>query len=571
MPKFFEEFATQLNELLAQQTRTSKIIAASILIAILGFCGLLMMKYTRSENFAVLYAHLDEPSANLIKQELKVQDIPFRLNENNDRWTIFIPEELILDLRLDLATTINSVNARPGWGLFDKTTLGETSQKTSINLLRAMEGERERTLSHMEGIKIARVNLVLPKDSLFVQEEGNKPKASVLLGMRDGFKLKPKQVKTIQALVAGGVDGLDADRVVIADTQGNELTRFDEVEPGQKVLNERALLIQQQKDQRREFESYLENKILTAFEKVFGIGHVTAHVNVEFDFTEKKQSSIVYDKEKSVPIAELITRTSNGKGSKLAQGPTGSTIQVGDGKPAGGAQSGISEFTEENITNYNVSETSSEVQYALYKIDHISAAVMVDHMPEMILDDEGEVVGQKRVPVSEDQMTSLENQVKRIINYSQDRLSGFPDEVSVTNVRFNIAEDPPPRPQVVAERKKWQKVEFGMRWGSLIVIGLLLMWFIVRPLMQMIAPVEESLIEGPQELALPGVDRVMLEGPGGSPELEEAAREAGALAATPNEDDIAEVRSKFLDEEILDLVRSNPKKVPLVIRNWLDT
>jgi flagellar biosynthesis/type III secretory pathway M-ring protein FliF/YscJ len=44
-----------------------------------------------------------------------------------------------------------------------------------------------------------------------------------------------------------------------------------------------------------------------------------------------------------------------------------------------------------------------------------------------------------------------------------------------------------------------------------------------------------------------------------------------ALAEPPAPPDVVRARLSELDDEILELARSNPKKVPLVLRSWMES
>src|SRR5918993_992945 len=105
--------------------------------------------------------------------------------------------------------------------LMSKQKLGTSDFQQKITYQRALEGEIAKTIDQVAGSGGARVQLSLPGDQLFADEE--KPAtASVLLGA-GSENIEPAQVRGIASLVAGAVEGLKKDEVTITDSSGNML------------------------------------------------------------------------------------------------------------------------------------------------------------------------------------------------------------------------------------------------------------------------------------------------------------------------------------------------------------
>jgi len=94
-----------------------------------------------------------------------------------------------------------------------------------VNYQRALQGELARTISGLEEVEEARVHLTIPKDKLFISEEGE-AKAAVVLKLKKGSTLDRDKVKAIASLVAGAVKGLKIQNVQIVDTYGNLLSEY---------------------------------------------------------------------------------------------------------------------------------------------------------------------------------------------------------------------------------------------------------------------------------------------------------------------------------------------------------
>lgn len=566
---FLQNVRQQFSELLAQQSQTQKVLGALIVVAVIGLLCIPIFRLGKTVEYEVLYSDLSDNSASQIKKDLDQRGVPYKTYQDDRGWTVKVPKESTLDMRLELATTLDPMSDQPGWGLFERSALGETHFRAQVNKLRALQGELARTIASLDVVRKATVHLALPEKSVFVKDDA-KPKASVLVDLYPQARMGEDQVATVQALVAGTIEGLDRESVTVADTQGNELSRVKEVPEEQEILDRRERLVRLQQRQKREYEQYLEDKIVGSFAQVFGPSNVAANVNVEFDFTVKEETELEYDP-KSVVVAEARTVRGTGEAPRLVEGVVGTTrhVQDTDGGKSGGAEADKT-YREEWVRNMNVGKKETRTVYAPYQIKRVTAAVLVDNPPIEQEDNEGNVSVTRSKPLSEEELTKLEEQVRQIINYSDQRPGGMSDEVSVTNMRFVVPEEITgvPRPRQVPME---ERIKDYVRYGLLFLFGLavlFLLWPMVRSLY---AGQEEAALEGPGGVAALGG------GARGLPSLEHPSvgvitDDSGqALPSPPPEaEDVLAARQKNLDQEILELARANPKKVPLVLRAWME-
>ncbi|MCC6749686.1 MAG: secretion protein [Deltaproteobacteria bacterium] len=109
---------------------------------------------------------------------------------------------------------------RSGLGeVFGKVGLVPTATQERAMLRHALSGELSRTLQSVEGVREARVHVVLPeRDPLApLDAAAPRPRASVLLKVAGTAPLTEPQVRQ---LVAGAVDGLDAASVSVVIVRG---------------------------------------------------------------------------------------------------------------------------------------------------------------------------------------------------------------------------------------------------------------------------------------------------------------------------------------------------------------
>ena len=132
-----------------------------------------------------------------------------------------VPQDKVARLRMKLAEGGLPKGGGVGYEIFDKSdALGATSFIQNINHLRALEGELSRTIRSLDRVEAARVHLVLPDRPLFSRD---KVEASASIVLKVNGMLEPQQVRAIRHLVATAVSGLKPERVSVIDETGKLL------------------------------------------------------------------------------------------------------------------------------------------------------------------------------------------------------------------------------------------------------------------------------------------------------------------------------------------------------------
>ena len=117
-------------------------------------------------------------------------------------------------------------SANAGYELFDNVgSLGLTSFMQQMTRVRALEGEIARTIQSIQGIKAARVHIVMAERANFRRDE-QKPSASVVIRASDIDA--GAGAMSIRYLVAAAVPGLNVDKVTVLDSSGTLLAAGDD-------------------------------------------------------------------------------------------------------------------------------------------------------------------------------------------------------------------------------------------------------------------------------------------------------------------------------------------------------
>ena len=142
-------------------------------------------------SMGVLYADLEFSEAQAVTDHLDQSGAPYEIRETSSGVSILAPRSEISALRIELAGDGLMVSGGVGYEIFDDSnTLGATTFQQNINRLRAMEGELARTISSINGVRSARVHLVLPERELFSRDRAN-ASASVIIDAPAGLNHGP--------------------------------------------------------------------------------------------------------------------------------------------------------------------------------------------------------------------------------------------------------------------------------------------------------------------------------------------------------------------------------------------
>lgn len=239
--------------------------------------------------------------------------IPYRLARGGTE--IEVREEDVARARVRLAQQGVPRDGRRGFELFDENNWGMTDFTQRVNYRRALEGELERTISQMRGVRSAKVHLALREGSIY-QRQDRPVEASVLLGVVSGARPTSEQVEAIRYLLASAVDGLTSENVSVLDDSGRVLSAATEPE-GSLQADRRQLELQ------REVESYLETRASELVEPMLGAANVRIRVSALLDTERVERRIDAVDPNAQVLTAEERSEIEPGDPSQGAA----STIQ----------------------------------------------------------------------------------------------------------------------------------------------------------------------------------------------------------------------------------------------------
>jgi len=494
----------------------------------------------------VLYSGLKPADAQSMGTRLAAKNIPYEISA--DGGSILVPTDKIDAARLETAAQGLPRNARLGFELFDTPNWAGSDFSEKVNYQRALEGELERTLQTLSEVEAVRVHLVLPRESLFSEQERDS-KAAVIIKTKGGTLSREAQ-QAIPQLVASAVDGLRPENVTVVDA--DTATSF---------------LARRGPTGRASFDSdeELAAAAVHAIEPVVGAEHVRASVHVDYDLSSSEESSEIYDPKATATLAQQHSEELAGGANPagvpgVASNVPGSTAAIAPVVAAAvpGSTTAVppipllvdNQSSKSDSSTFAVSKNTRHVLNPAGRVRRITASVLVDDATDT-KQEAGKTtsvtVRRKRTP---EEMTAIEKLARAAIGVDDQR----GDLLAVENLSFQSA--PVETPSAPSNLDKWRLLI--QPWvGVLRYVGITLLFLLVYALV--LRPVKKQAMAAFKQI--PG--RL-------APALAAKAAAAGALAAAelPQGSEEAK-RAGAMKKEIGDKIKAEPAAAGRLVQGWI--
>ncbi len=517
------------------------IIAGVAVLTVAGFIGLVI--WLNQPNYKLLYSNLSHEDANRVVTILQKENIPYSLA--NDGTTVLVPAEQVYDLRIKVAGEGNLVGQGIGFEIFDQTKVGQTEFVQRINYMRALQGELARTISAFPSVETARVHLVLPERSLFVEDQ-MQPSASVVLQLKDPSREPDsKEIQSISNMMLMSVEGLEKSSLSITDSSGKVLFRPEEDSLSGLSSTQMEHKIRVQRD--------LERRIDAMLTPVFGPGRVVSKVNVEMDFSQKTIRREIYDPEQTAVRSEQRSEESQ-QGQANLEGGSPDVNFRGDGIT--GSVSTQTGSRETRTTNYEINKEEQNIIANVGDIKRLTVAVIIDGIYEKV---DG---AWTFVPRNAEELERVQLLVANAVGIDKER----GDSLQISSVPFNATE-PPADPNMADII-----VDYADRIGKPLLntlLAFLFLMLVVRPVvLALIRPKVEAgeMVEGLEGLPSAEEQLALYEA------LEEAARaeEGQGNLESDDDDDLMLFKDvEALRIHIFNLSDQHMDQVIAIMRGWI--
>jgi flagellar M-ring protein FliF len=549
-----KDVGEQFKKVFQKFSKVQQITIISAAVAIL-LSIIVLVYWANKPVYKILFANLSQEDAAEVVAKLKAKKIPYNLKDSGK--TIEIPAKDVYETRIELAKEGIPKGGGVGFELFDKTSFGITEFAQNVNYQRALQGELSRTISTLEEVEEARVHLTLPKDKLFITEDGE-PKAAVVLKLKKGETLNRDKVKAIASLVAGAVKGLKIQNVQIVDTQGNLLS---------ESLNEENLpyvKTQTQLEYQKKIEKIIASKINSLLATTLGENNAVAQVTAEIDFDKKEINKEEYDQNPVLRSSQTIEIESKNT-PNTPQGQPGVEPNLAEPNIQ---QNGVnSTYTKnEETQNFEIGKTVTKEEKSIGSIKRLTIAVVVNDRAEIVKEGKKEVT--KYVPRTKEELDKIKGLVAKAAGFDEKR----GDQIEVTNVSFDTSQMSESK---LLEKEKMNELIIQISKYVMVLIMFLLFYFLViRPIMKKLGDIKET---KSGELAAVGdipikganVDLQLDDSVKFPKTLEELEREIESELDEKVSVDVGTVKTKVMVKKIEESVKEDPEMIANLIKTWL--
>lgn len=405
----------QIWKQLGVNQRVSIVLATAGVL--LGAGGLVYWSGRASQG--LLYGRLSDAEASRVIAALEEAKIPYTVGSGG---SIYVPADKVTTTKVQLAGRGIPGGDGVGFEIFDKPNFGISDFIQRANYLRALQTELARTVSQLDDVEKAVVNLVLPENRLLADKDRH-PTASVLVRLRGNIPLSAATVNSIRSLVANAVEGLKPNFVTVVDNRGNSHADLaDEDSLVGATASQLAM--------RRELEAYLSKKAEGMLESVLGPGQALVRVSADINF-----ETVSRIEEKFDPDGQVIrSQTRNDENLDTTTADASTAVGVSANTPGdsnsvaqGSAPSATKNRKVLGTTEYEIGKTTSNTYSAAGGIKRISSAVTVAARME------GTGAERKIAPRSPEEIEKLRRVVQNALGYDSTR----GDQVIVEELQFN--------------------------------------------------------------------------------------------------------------------------------------
>jgi flagellar M-ring protein FliF len=460
--------------------------------AIVGFGGY----YLSRPAYEILYAGLDRQDVSNIGSALTEAGIPFDVSA--DGAAVKVGYSDTARARMLLAEKGLPHSANSGYELYDKLgSLGLTSFMQDVTRVRAMEGELARTIQTMNGIRAARVHIVLPDEGSFRRAK-QPPSASVMI--RTDSIADNRTGQAIRHLVAAAVPGMTIDQVTVLNTDGTLLSSggdSDEAAPAKMIALEKTVSKDIQDDIRKELTPYL------------GLHNFQISVAAKLNTDNRQTNETSYNPDSRVERSTRVVKENQTTQNSGGATPTSvnTALPQDTTKSSDGKTSNAENSKREEVTNYELSSKVTTTTSGGYSIDHMSIAILVNRSALMAGTGDG----------LNGKLSDIEALVASAAGLRKER----GDTIKVLAVDFADAGhdlDPVPAPSFVDQLMRQSGTAINAL--TVLVVTALLVLFGIRPLTRALMPPEP-------EISTEMSDGLSLAPPGMLPALEGPSADFG--------------------------------------------
>ncbi|MGI2881527.1 flagellar basal-body MS-ring/collar protein FliF [Vibrio furnissii] len=360
-----DDVSRKLKQLWSSSQRN--LVLSAVLAAIVAAL-IVVALWSSSQSFRPLYGQQEQFDVGDIVSVLEAESISYRLQEQNGQ--VLVPEGEVARVRMLLAA--KGIKAKLPTGLDslqEDSSLGTSQFMETARYRHGLEGELVRTIIALNAVSNARVHLAIPRQTLFVRQNGEAPSASVMLELKAGEDLKPEQVEAIINLVVGSVTGMKPEFVSVIDQYGRLLSA-DVASGDAGKVNAKYL------DYQKNLEKQVIQRAADMLTPIVGPSNFRVQVAADMDFSRVEETQEILD---NTPVVQNEHTVQNNSIDQIALGIPGALSNqppVTGEKPTQDSQN--SNARSEINRQYAVGSSVRRTQYQQGQVKKLNVSVLLN-------------------------------------------------------------------------------------------------------------------------------------------------------------------------------------------------
>jgi flagellar M-ring protein FliF len=266
-----------------QLSRNRKILIGVGLLFFILIIVFVIFSSSKTE-YALAYTDLQTNDAAAITTYLKDSGIPYQISPDNK--SIKVPRAKVSEVQLAVESQGINKNGSIGYEIFRQSnTFGTTDQEFKVKHLDALQGEIQKFINSIGAVSSSKVLISLPEETLFLPKGDtiDKSTASVVIQLKEGYRLEQAQVDTIYSWVSKSIKNLPIENITIGNSDGDLL-------PYSKsggALTSGGTAASTQFATKKAFEQDIQSNIIRMFTGILGKGKIIPLVVANLNFDEQ--------------------------------------------------------------------------------------------------------------------------------------------------------------------------------------------------------------------------------------------------------------------------------------------
>jgi len=491
--------------------------------------------YLSRPQLDVLYSGLDRDDVTRIGAALNEAGIKFDVNADGS--AVLVSYGQTAAARMLLAEKGLPQSANAGYELFDQLgSFGLTSFMQDVTRVRALEGEIARTIQSLDGVKAARVHLVMADEGSFRRTQ-QPPSASVVIRTESASDASTAQA--VRHLVAAAVPGMSPDEVTVLNTDGVLLASGDDnasAAPGRFMSLEKSV------------SDDIQNRVRESLTPYLGLDNFQVNVIAHLNTDKKQITETIYDPESRVERSVRVIKeneASNNSTQSVATSVQQNLPQDAQGAD-GGESASISNDRREETTNYELSSKTVSTVSDGFSLQSLSIAVLVNRA-RLAAEPDG------ATPEAVDKKLA---EIQELVATAADLRADRGDQIKVVAVDFSPASaELAPVPAVGMMELVVRQLGTFINAATILFVSLLLIWFGLRPATKAI-------------LAKPAFDAARLAASPDASEAEQVTHLPQSAEASLIEDLTSQI-NRSPRKRLEQMVRYSDEQSAAILKQWI--